>query len=702
MSNPVSWTREGDIAVITVDNPPVNALGQAVRAGLLDCALAAASDDQVHALLICCAGRTFIAGADIREFGKPLAEPSLPDVINQIEALDKLVVTAIHGTALGGGFEVTLGSHYRIALASAKLGLPETRLGVFPGAGGTQRTPRLCGAERALRMMGPGTPLSAQQALEYGLIDEIASGDNSRAAGLEYCRKLIDSNQPIRRSSEVTSYLEDAKKTELFNELEAEFTAKFRGEVAPQQCVRSVREGLALPFTQALANERKLFMELMGTPQREGLIHAFFSDRQVSKIPEAALGNPRPLKQIAVIGGGTMGAGIATACLLVGLPVITIERDQAALDAGRERIENALAGAVKRGKMSPQHKESLLTESWSGHSDYAAISSADLIIEAVFEEMDVKKAVFAELEKHAKADAILASNTSYLDINEIAASTSRPQDVLGLHFFSPAHVMKLLEVVVAKQSATDVVATAFALAKKLKKVAVRAGVCDGFIGNRILGNYLKCAYYLVEDGVNPYQLDRAVKAFGYPMGPFEMGDLAGLDIGWATRKRKAGTLDPRERTVSFVDKICEQGWFGQKTGQGFYAYQKGVRGGTERPEILALIEKTRQDAGIVPKEFSDDQIIDRYLAALINEAAKVIDEGIALRPLDVDQTSLYGYGFPRPRGGPMKYADMVGLDKILANIESYAQEDAYFWQPASLLKKLVSEGRSFDSLNTIK
>lgn len=699
MSQPVTWVRENDIAVITVNNPPVNALGQAVREGLLSCALAAAADEQVKALLIVCEGRTFIAGADIKEFGKPLAEPSLPSLITQIEMLEKVVVSAIHGTALGGGFEVALGSHYRIAHGHAKVGLPETRLGLLPGAGGTQRTPRLCGAEFALRLMGPGAPISASQAVDHGLIDEIVEGDDMRAAGLAFCRRAIDENWPVRRSSECAAFLDDANNVPLFEQLNAEFSKKFRGEIAPQQCVRSVREGLALPFDEAMANERKLFMELMDSPQREGLIHAFFSDRQVSKIPEATSAQARPLQQIAVIGGGTMGAGIATACLLAGLPVITVERDQSAVDAGRERVESALAGAVKRGKMSQEQKDSLMSKSWSGSTDYSAIAKVDLVIEAVFEDMDVKKAVFTELEKHCKPGAILATNTSYLNIDEIAAYTSRPQDVIGLHFFSPAHVMKLLEVVVAKESASDVVATAFALAKKLRKVAVRAGVCDGFIGNRILGSYLKCAYYLVEDGVSPYQLDRAIKNFGYPMGPFEMGDLAGLDIGWANRRRKAPHLDPRERTTAFVDEVCEQGWFGQKTGKGFYQYEKGVRGGSERSEILELIEKSRAAAGVVPRDFSDEQIIDRYLTALIMEASKVVEEGIALRPLDIDQTSLYGYGFPRWRGGPLKYADMVGLDKILNNIETYAKEDDYFWQTPSLLKKLVAEGKNFDSLN---
>lgn len=699
MSQPVNWTREDDIAIITIDSPPVNALGQAVRAGLLACTSAAAADDQIRAILITCAGRTFIAGADIREFGKPLAEPALPGVINAIEALDKPVVAAIHGTALGGGFEVTLGCHYRVAHVQARVGLPETRLGLLPGAGGTQRTPRLCGAEKALRMMGPGTPLSADTALAYGLLDKIVQDKDMRAAGLDFCRVVIDEKLPVRRSSEATQHLGDALNTDLYAQLNTEFGKKFRGEVAPQQCVRAVREGLALPFREALSNERSLFLELMETPQREGLIHAFFSDRQVAKIPEAKAATPRALEQIAVIGGGTMGAGIATACLLAGIPVITIERDQAAVDAGRERIDSALSGAVKRGKLSQTDKDALLNDSWTGSTEYAAVAPADLIIEAVFEDMDVKKQVFGALDLHAKPGAILATNTSYLDINQIAQATRRPEDVLGLHFFSPAHVMKLLEVVVAEKSAADIVATAFALAKKLKKVAVRAGVCDGFIGNRILSSYLKSAYYLVEDGVSPYRLDRVVKEFGYPMGPFEMGDLAGLDIGWATRKRKTATRDPRERTVTFADRICEQGWFGQKTGQGFYRYEKGVRGGAERPEVLAIVDESRNDAGVTPRDFSDEEITERYLAALINEAAKVLDEGIALRPLDIDQTSLYGYGFPRWRGGPLKYADHIGLNVILANIERYAAEDGYFWQAAPLLKRLVAEGKDFDSLN---
>lgn len=699
MNEVVSWVLEQDTAVITIDNPPVNALGQAVRAGLLDCALEAAADERVKAILLVCAGRTFIAGADIREFGKPLAEPWLPEVVNQLEALDKPMVSAIHGTALGGGFEVALGSHYRLAHRKAKIGLPETRLGIFPGAGGTQRTPRLCGAEFALRLMGPGAPIPAAKALEHGLIDEIADGDDMRAEGLAYCQRIIEQQLPVRRASEQTTHLGDADNAALFEQLEQEFSAKFKGEVAPLQCIRSVREGLALPFAEAMANERKLFLELMDTPQREGLIHAFFTDRQVSKIPEASSGSPRALGQLAVIGGGTMGAGIATACLLAGLPVITVERDQAAVDGARERIDAALGGAVKRGKMSGEQKEQLLAQSWQGSTDYAAVAPADLIIEAVFEDMEVKKAVFAELDKHAKPGAILATNTSYLDIDQIAASTARPADVIGLHFFSPAHVMKLLEVVVTDSCSSDVVATAFALAKKLKKVAVRAGVCDGFIGNRILGNYLKSAYYMVEDGVSPYQLDRAIRAFGYPIGPFEMGDLAGLDIGWAGRKRRAATRDPAERYPLFIDEICEQGWFGQKTGQGFYAYEKGVRGGRERPEVLAIIEQSRANAGINARDFSDEEIVERYLAALINEAAKVVEEGIALRPLDVDQTSLYGYGFPRWRGGPMKYADMIGLDKVLASINKFAQEDAHFWRPAPLLVKLVEQGKNFESLN---
>jgi len=442
-----------------------------------------------------------------------------------------------------------------------------------------------------------------------------------------------------------------------------------------------------------------LFMELMGSDQRLGMIHAFFSERAVSKLPELKGVAPRSLAEIAVIGGGTMGAGIATAALLSGMKVTLLEMTEEAAAAARGRIEGNLHGAVKRGKISADRYKTLTTRALVLATDYGALAQADLVIEAVFEDMAVKKTVFTQLDAICKPGAILASNTSYLDINEIAACTSRPEDVIGLHFFSPAHVMKLLEVVVADKTAIDVVATGFALGKMLGKITVRAGVCDGFIGNRILSTYRTCADHMILDGASPYQIDAALTAFGFAMGPFAVADLAGLDIGWAVRKRLAPTRDSRERVPSFPDKLCEDGHFGQKTGKGYYFYEAGKRGGTPNPDVPGLIQANRAELGIAPRDFSDEEITRRYMCAMVNEAAKVVGEGIARRPLDVDMTLLFGYGFPRYRGGPLKWADIQGLDGILADIRTYAKEDDFFWQPAPLLQQLVAEGRTFEDLN---
>ena len=443
----------------------------------------------------------------------------------------------------------------------------------------------------------------------------------------------------------------------------------------------------------------QLFIELMTSDQRLGMVHAFFSERAVSKLPELKGVAPRALAEIGVIGGGTMGAGIATAALLSGLKVTMLEMTDDAASAARGRIEGNLQGALKRGKISADQFTTLTTQALSLATDYNALAQVDLVVEAVFEDMSVKKTVFTQLDAVCKPGAILASNTSYLDIDEIAACTSRPEDVIGLHFFSPAHVMKLLEVVVADKTAIDVVATGFALGKMLNKITVRAGVCDGFIGNRILAAYRTCADHMILDGASPYQIDAAMTKFGFAMGPFAVADLAGLDIGWASRKRLAPTRDARERVPSFPDKLCEDGHFGQKTGKGYYVYEAGKRGGTPNPDVPALIEANRAELDITPREFSDEEITRRYMCAMVNEAAKVVGEGIARRPLDVDMTLLFGYGFPRYRGGPLKWADIQGLDGILADINSYAKEDDYFWQAAPLLQKLVAEGRTFDDLN---
>lgn len=692
MSEAIEYERVGDIAVLKANNPPVNALGMDVRAGLI-AGLERAEAEGARAILIYGGGRTYFAGADIREFGKPPTKPYLPDVCNRIEASPLLVVSSMHGTALGGGLEIAISTHYRIAVPSARMGLPEVHLGLIPGATGTQRLPRLVGVEKSLDIMTTGRQINAQQALELGVIDRIAEGE-PRDIGLTYAQELLDAGAPRRAVSEMP-----APAPIDFDAAYDATLARSRGQISPAYCVRAVKAACDLPFAEGVAAERALFRELMETDQRQGMIHAFFSERAVSKLPELEGVAPRDLNAIGVIGGGTMGSGIATACLLSGLNVVLLEMTPEAAEAARGRIEGNLGGAVKRGKLSQDKYDAITGKALTLSTEYAALSDVDLVIEAVFEEMGVKKQVFTQLDAVCKRGAVLASNTSYLDIDEIAACTSRPGDVIGLHFFSPAHVMKLLEVVVADATAPDVVATGFALGKKLGKVSVRAGVCDGFIGNRILKTYRTCADHLVLDGASPYQIDKAMTGFGFAMGPFAVADLAGLDIGWATRKRLAPTRDPSERVPTYPDKLCEDGHFGQKTGKGYYDYAGGKRGGVPNPQVMELIEAERAELGITPREFSDEDIVRRYMASMVNEAAKVVGEGIARRPLDVDMTLLFGYGFPRYNGGPLKWADMQGLPALLDDIRGYAEEDAYFWQPAPLLEQLVAEGRSFDDLN---
>ncbi|GAB2833706.1 3-hydroxyacyl-CoA dehydrogenase NAD-binding domain-containing protein [Comamonas piscis] len=695
----VTIAREGQVLVVTIQNPPVNALSQAVRQGLADAVAQARSDAQVQAILLVGSGKAFIAGADIREFGKPAMPPSLPDVLVQLENSDKIVVAAIHGPALGGGLEVALSCHYRLAVSGAKLGLPEVQLGLLPGAGGTQRTPRLIGVKAALDLMLSGRHASAEEALAMALVDQVEpAGSDARTAGLAYANELLAQNAPVRRTREATALADKAKSQAELDTAKAESAKKSRGLFSPGKIIECVQGALDLPFEQGMQNERKLFVQCLESPQRAGLIHAFFAERETAKIPEAKAAAPRALNSIGVVGGGTMGAGITVAALDAGLPVVMVERDDESIARGRANVEKVYDGLIAKGRMTAEKKAAIMAR-YSGSTDYAALADVDLVIEAVFEEMGVKKAVFAELDKVCKPGAVIATNTSYLDIDAIAASISRPQDVIGLHFFSPANIMKLLEIVVPAKVSADVVATAFELARRMKKVPVRAGVCDGFIGNRILAVYREAANYLLEDGASPYQIDEAVREFGYPMGPFQVADLAGGDIGWATRKRKAATRNPNARYVQIADRIAEKGWFGQKTQRGYYLYPQGARVGEQDPEVLAIVDAERQRVGITPRSFSNAEIMRRYMAAMVNEGANVVREGIALRPLDVDVTFLYGYGFPRFRGGPMKWADMVGLDKILADIREFAKEDALFWTPSPLLVELVEKGENFESLN---
>jgi 3-hydroxyacyl-CoA dehydrogenase len=693
----VQTQQQGPVLVVSINNPPVNALGQGVRAGLLAAVEQLEQDAALKAMLIVGQGKAFIAGADIREFGKPPMAPALPDVLNRMETGSKLVVAAIHGPALGGGLEVAMATHFRVALAGAKLGLPEVNLGLLPGAGGTQRSPRLMGVKAATELMLSGQHLSAKAALAAGLVDKLAEGDDPLVAGLAYVNELLARGVPPRRTRDLAI----ADKAAALAELDAialESVKKTRGLFSPAKIIECVRAAVELPFEQGLKRERELFLECLNSPQRQGLVHAFFAERETAKIPEAKAAAPRALASIAVIGGGTMGAGITVSALDAGLSVVMVERDAESIARGQKNVEKVYDGLIARGRMTAEAKAATMAR-YTPSTSYDAIKHVDLVIEAVFEDIEVKKAVFKELDRVCKSGAVLATNTSCLDIDAIAAVTSRPQDVIGLHFFSPANIMKLLEIVVPSKVAPDVVVTSFELAKRMKKVPVRAGVCDGFIGNRILSVYREAANYVLEDGASPYDIDAAVRGFGYPMGPFQVSDLAGGDIGWATRKRKAATRDPKARYVEVADRIAERGWYGQKTGRGWYLYPEGARTGQDDPDVLAIVDAERKKKGITPRAFSHDEIMRRYMAAMVNEGAKVLEEGIALRPLDIDVTFLFGYGFPRWRGGPMKWADMQGLDKVLADIQEFAKEDALFWQPAALLQKLVAEGKNFDSLN---
>jgi 3-hydroxyacyl-CoA dehydrogenase len=688
----------GNVLLVTINNPPVNALGVDVRRGIAAAITAAETDAVVQVVLIMGNGRNFIAGADIREFGKPPLPPSLPDVCKQIEACNKPVVAAIQGAALGGGLEIALAAHYRLAAADVKLGLPEVLLGLLPGAGGTQRTPRLIGAKAALDLMLSGRHVGAGEALKLGLVDRLGACNDTRVDGLAYAQELLATQAPVRRTCDAAGLSDRPANQAAIEAARAQITKTSRGLFSPLKIIEAVEVALDQPFDEGMRTERTLFLQCLESPQRAGLIHAFFAEREVLKAPETRNTQPRAITHVGIVGGGTMGAGIAVAVLDAGLPVTMIERDDAALARGRAHVEKVYSALVAKDRMTAAAMANTMAR-FAGSTTYDALAAADMVIEAVFEDMAVKKAVFAELDRVCKPGAVLATNTSYLDIDAIAASISRPADVVGLHFFSPANIMKLLEIVVPAKVSADVVATAFELAKKLRKVPVRAGVCDGFIGNRILAAYRQAADHMMEDGASPYQIDRAVRNFGYPMGPFQVSDLAGGDIGWATRKRKAATRNPEARYVQIADRICERGWFGQKTGRGYYLYPDGARTGTPDPEVEAIIDAERVRAGITPRSLTDDEIMRRYLAAMVNEGANVVHQRIALRPLDVDVTFLYGYGFPRHRGGPMKYADTVGLANVLADIREFSKQDPLFWQASPLLIELVEQGKNFASLN---
>lgn len=692
MPDPVTGETRGDIALIRINNPPVNAAGLAVRQGLVAAAGAAASGG-ARAVVLIAEGRTFIAGADITEFGKPPVEPYLPDVVATLERLDIPVICVIHGTALGGGLEVALGAHYRVMLKGAKLGLPEVNLGLIPGAGGTQRLPRLCGIVAAAEIFTSARMVGADEALSLGIVDAVMDG-TPEEAGLAFARDLLAQGKGVRRVSDLPVPPTDP---DALAALRAKVAKANPGHVCHLRGIDAATEGAQLPFDGGMKLEREIFWELMETPQRAGMIHAFFGERRVASLPELKGIKPRPIAHLGVIGGGTMGGGIAVSALLNGLQVTLIERDAASVQKARDGIAATLADSVKRGKLAESKRDALLADALITSDDYAALGQADVIVEAVFESMDVKREVFARLDAVAKPGAVLATNTSYLDVDAIAAATSRPADVIGLHFFSPAHVMRLLEIVIADATAPEVAATGFQLAKILKKVPVRAGVCDGFIGNRMLRHYRTAADNMVLEGASPFQIDTALEAFGFAMGPFKVSDLAGIDIGYLTRQRLRPTKPDQERWGDWADRLYDMGRLGRKTGHGYYIYD----GGKPRPdpEVDAIIAAERSAKGITPRDIPDAEIVARYMAAMVNEGARIVDEGIARRPVDVDVVKLYGYGFPRFRGGPMHWADTVGLDTVRATIHGAARHDPWFWRPAPLLDRLASEGRTFASLN---
>ena len=688
-----------EIALIEISNPPVNAISAAVRVGLLETIENLSLNEKIKAIVITAPERTFLAGADIKEFGKKVDAPILGKICDKIESLNKIVVASLHGTPLGGGLEVAMSAHYRIAAPNTKVGLPEVLLGILPGAGGTQRLPRLCGVDMALDMMLTGKHVPAKEALSSGIIDEIAENNNTIDNGIEYAKKLVKEGFRPRPTSQIQNKISDTEETsELILKFKDTASKKYKNLFSPHAIIRSVEEGLKLDFAEAILNERKLFEECIESPQRQGLIHSFFAERANTKIPELKEGKPIELNKIGIIGGGTMGTGISMAAMNAGFNVIMIEQNDEAIQKAKAKITSTYDRSVKLNRITTEQKNKTM-DMFSATTNFSELKDRDLIIEAVFENMDVKKEVFVKLNQICSQDCILASNTSYLNVNEIASVVDNPSRVIGLHFFSPANIMKLLEVVVAEKTSKDTVSTAFNLAKQMRKVPVRSGVCDGFIGNRILSKYLVGTYHMVEDGASPFHVDKVIRDFGCAMGIFQVIDLAGGDIGWATRKRKAPFRHKDDRYVQIPDRVCERGWFGQKTSKGYYLYGENVDFLTPNPEIEVICEQERKRAGITPKKFDDKEILDKYIAAMVYEGTKILSEQIALKPSDIDVVFTNGYGFPKWRGGPMKYADMIGLDKILKNILKYSKEDPRFWSPPKLLEDLVKQNKNFDSLN---
>lgn len=697
MSELVQLTNDGGIAVITINNPPVNALSPGVPEGIVEAIEKINRDETVPAAVLIGGGRTFVAGADIKEFtrmtsGKTAGAMDLPVQLLRIEDCRKPVVMAIHGTAFGGGLELAMAGHYRVAAPNAQVGQPEVKLGLIPGAGGTQRLPRLAGIAKAIEMCAEGNPISTGEALKFGIIDRLVEGDLLSGA-VSFAREIAGKAAPKTRERDdrIGTAAENAA---LFAAAREKARSKQRNLIAPLAAIDAIEAASRLPFEEGSKIEQEHFMRCLFSDQSKALIHVFFGEREVAKIPDVPNETPViPVKSVAIVGAGTMGGGIAMAFANAGFPVLVKEPDQAALDRGFANIQKNYASSVKRGRFTQQFVDERL-KLIQPVLNYNGFEKADMIIEAVFEEMSLKKQVFGELDRVAKPGAILASNTSTLDIDEIASATSRPQFVIGTHFFSPANVMRLLEIVRGKATGKEVVATCMQLAKKIGKVGVLAGNCFGFVGNRMFGPYRREAQFLVEEGASIEAVDSALYEFGMAMGPLSVGDLAGLDVGWRIRKEANHLRKPGVRQPIAEDRLCEMGRYGQKTGAGWFKYDENRRASSD-PEIAASLRKWAVEAGIQQRHITNDEIVDRCIYALVNEGARILEEGYALRAVDVDIIYINGYGFPAYRGGPMWFADTVGLPKVYERVREFHRRHGALWEAAPLLKQLAEQNRTF-------
>jgi len=694
MSEFTTYSSDGGVAVITMNNPPVNGLGFGVRKGLIEGLKKALDDKSVKAIVVTGSGKAFSGGADIKEFNTPKmsAEPSLHAVIAAIESAEKPVIAAVHSVAMGGGLELALGCHYRVAVPGAQIALPEVKLGLLPGAGGTQRLPRVIGVEPALNMIVSGNPVPSEKFANTKLFDELIQGELIPGA-IAFAKKIAD-QRPLPKVRDLK--IDYPNHEAFFQFARNTVGAVARNFPAPMKCLECVAAAVTMKFEDGVKFEREQFAYLVQTTESKALRHAFFGERAASKIPDVPEDTPtRTIKSAAVVGAGTMGGGIAMNFANAGIPVTVLETKQEALDKGLATVRKNYENSMKKGRLTPDKFEQRVGLI-KGTLTYDDIKNADIVIEAVFEEMGVKEMVFKKLDEVMKPGAILASNTSTLDVNKIAAFTKRPQDVIGTHFFSPANVMKLLEVVRGAKTGKDVLATTMALSKKIKKTGVVSGVCDGFIGNRMIEQYSRQAGFLLEEGCLPEQVDKAVEKFGFAMGPFRMGDLAGNDIGWAIRKRRYAER-PNMVYSKTADLLCEMGRFGQKTGAGWYDYKPGDRRPNPSSLVNDMIVKHSKDIGVERRKIGDQEIVERLVYALVNEAAYILEEGIAQRASDVDMVYLTGYGFPLYRGGPMLYADTVGLSNVVSAMEKYAKgRNGQFWKPAPLLAKLAAEGKTFN------